>query len=69
MMGNDPENTDKKIELRLSKADSMILEKFRGDLSPEDFFKVVLRMLDSGAVSEIPPWIRPKPLGEVNLEG
>jgi hypothetical protein len=53
-----PENTE--LLLRLSASDYAILEKFRGDLTPEAFISALLRMIDSGAVMNTPPWVKPK---------
>jgi hypothetical protein len=46
------------IAVRLSHGDFQILEKFRGDLSPDAFFSALLRMIDSGAVMPTPEWVR-----------
>jgi hypothetical protein len=44
-----------KIEVLLEDADFKILERLRGDLTTNVFLMVLLRMLDSGAVSAPPP--------------
>jgi len=53
---------DKKkvVTLRLSTRDLAILDRFRGELSREAFITVLLRMIDSGAVSR-PPETLTKP--------
>jgi hypothetical protein len=48
------------LVIRLCGDDFAILEKFRGDLSPEAFFSALLRMIDSGAVMNKPEWVRQK---------
>ncbi len=55
---SDSAPDQKTIVLRLSGNDFEILEKFRGDLSPEAFFSALLRMIDSGAVMNKPEWVR-----------
>jgi hypothetical protein len=50
----------RQLELRLSASDFAILEKFRGDLSPDAFISALLRMIDSGAVMNTPAWVKPK---------
>ena len=54
----DSADNEKTMVLRLSGADFGILEKFRGDLSPDAFFSALLRMIDSGAVINKPDWVR-----------
>lgn len=56
--GSPPDFTE--LLVRLSASDYAILEKFRGDLSPEAFISALLRMIDSGAVMNTPPWVKPK---------
>jgi hypothetical protein len=46
-----------KVEIWLDPSDLKRLEKFRGELSRDTFIKVILRILDSGAVSDIPDCI------------
>lgn len=46
--------------VQLSESDCEILEKFRGDLSPDAFFSALLRMIDSGAVANTPDWLKGK---------
>jgi hypothetical protein len=48
------------LTLQLSKSDFAILEKFRGDLSPDAFISALLRMIDSGAVASTPDWVKEK---------
>jgi hypothetical protein len=55
---SSPEVTE--LMLHLSASDYAILEKFRGDLTPEAFISALLRMIDSGAVMNTPPWVKPK---------
>jgi hypothetical protein len=47
-----------KFEVWLEPNEVEILQKYRGDLSPEAFITVLIRILDSGAVSDIPDWVR-----------
>jgi len=49
---------DKIIKIRLSADDLQIVEKFRGQLSPEAFILALLRMIDSGVVSSTPDWVK-----------
>ena len=48
------------LVLRLSSSDYKILEKFRGELSPDAFISALLRMIDSGAVVNTPEWVKAK---------
>jgi hypothetical protein len=48
----------KEVTLRLSAADFTILEKFRGELTPDAFISALLRMIDSGAVVSKPEWVK-----------
>jgi hypothetical protein len=48
----------KELILRLSASDFIILEKFRGELSPDAFISALLRMIDSGAVVNKPDWVK-----------
>ena len=48
----------REVILRLSAADFAILEKFRGELSPDAFISALLRMIDSGAVVSKPGWVK-----------
>ena len=48
----------KELVLRLSQTDFRILEKFRGELSPDAFISALLRMIDSGAVVNKPEWVK-----------
>jgi hypothetical protein len=48
----------KDLVLRLSASDFTILEKFRGELSPDAFISALLRMIDSGAVVNKPDWVK-----------
>ena len=50
----------KVLVLRLSDSDFVILEKFRGELSPDAFISALLRMIDSGAVVNTPEWVKDK---------
>jgi len=54
----DQPDEARKLELRLSPSDFAILEKFRGDLSPDAFLSALLRMIDSGAVINTPDWVK-----------
>jgi hypothetical protein len=56
----DPATEVRELQLRLSASDFAILEKFRGELSPEAFISALLRMIDSGAVMNTPAWVRTK---------
>ncbi len=49
---------EKELVLRLSHSDFKILEKFRGELSPDAFISALLRMIDSGAVGNTPGWVK-----------
>ena len=51
------------LSVSLSKSDLAILNRFRGEMSPDEFLAAILRMLDSKAVSATPGWIF-KPSGE-----
>jgi hypothetical protein len=46
------------VLIRLSPSDFDILEKFRGELSPDAFISALLRMIDSGAVMSKPDWVK-----------
>jgi hypothetical protein len=48
----------KELVLRLSASDFTILEKFRGELSPDAFISALLRMIESGAVVNKPEWVK-----------
>jgi len=48
----------KAVVIRLSRSDFDILEKFRGELSPDAFVSALLRMIDSGAVMSKPEWVK-----------
>ncbi len=54
----EPAGEHREIVLRLSQADFRILEKFRGELSPDAFISALLRMIDSGAVVNKPEWVK-----------
>ena len=56
----DSDGDKKKLVLQLSELDFAILEKFRGELSPEAFISALLRMIDSGAVVNKPEWVKDK---------
>jgi len=47
-----------KFEILLDPSEVETLHKYRGDLSPEAFIAVLIRILESGAVSNIPDWAR-----------
>jgi hypothetical protein len=47
-----------KFEVWLNAADVESLHKYRGDLSPEAFITALIRILESGAVSDVPNWAR-----------
>lgn len=47
-----------KFEIWLEPAEVEILNKYRSDLSADAFMTVLIRILDSGAVSDIPNWVR-----------
>jgi hypothetical protein len=47
-----------KFEVLLGPAEVEMLHEYRGDLSPEAFIAALIRILESGAVSDIPPWAR-----------
>jgi hypothetical protein len=51
-------NQHEDLVLRLSQADFKILDKFRGELSPDAFISALLRMIDSGAVVNKPEWVK-----------
>jgi len=58
-MEKPPETSEPKdLVLRLSACDFEILEKFRGDLTPDAFISALLRMIDSGAVMNKPEWVK-----------
>ena len=48
----------REVVLRLSASDFAILEKFRGELTPDAFVSALLRMIDSGAVVSKPDWVK-----------
>jgi hypothetical protein len=48
----------RELVLRLSDSDFKILEKFRGELTPDAFVSALLRMIDSGAVVSKPEWVK-----------
>ena len=48
----------KDVVLKLSARDFNILEKFRGELTPDAFISALLRMIDSGAVMNKPEWVK-----------
>jgi hypothetical protein len=56
----EAEGGHRELVLRLSPADFLILEKFRGDLTPDAFISALLRMIDSGAVVPTPDWAKRK---------
>ena len=56
----DPSGEHQELVLRLSGSDFKILEKFRGELSPDAFISALLRMIDSGAVVSTPDWVKDK---------
>ena len=54
----DSHEEPKELLLKLSSSDFKILEKLRGNLGPDAFISVLLRMIDSGAVMNKPEWVR-----------
>lgn len=59
-MENCPESSEEQrtVTVRLSPSDFAILERFRGEMSTDAFFSVLLRMIDSGAVVNKPQWVK-----------
>lgn len=57
-MDKPSEPRPRDITFRLSESDYEILEKFRGDLSPDAFISALLRMIDTGAVVNTPDWLK-----------
>jgi hypothetical protein len=51
-----PEGALQKIDIDLCPSDFDRLNKYRGDLSNSAFISLLLRMIDSGAVSSSPDW-------------
>ncbi len=49
---------EKTVVVRLAPSDYEILERFRGDLNPDAFFSVLLRLINSGAVMSKPEWVK-----------
>ncbi len=45
------------LEVHLSQHDYKILDKYRGTLSYDAFISMLLRVIDSGAVSSTPMWL------------
>ena len=60
MTSQDSAGEHRDLVLRLSDSDHKILEKFRGELTPDAFFSALLRMIDSGAVVNTPDWMKDK---------
>ncbi len=55
MKKNLSEEPRKTIIVHLLQKDFDVLEKYRGDLSVDTFFELLLRMIDSGAIQALPP--------------
>ncbi len=55
---SDAAEEQKTIVVRLVQSDFEILERFRGEMTPEAFISVLLRMIDSGAVVTKPQWVK-----------
>ena len=58
------EPLDRVIEVHLTASDFEILEKYRGQLTTDAFLSMLLRLIDSGAVSCTPRWVEKKGEGE-----
>jgi len=61
--GQPKEIKAQEFTVHLVAEDLQILDKFRGDLSREAFISVLLRMVDSGAVSTTPDELKDKQSG------
>ncbi len=60
-MGKETSHTGLKLTtllVRLNPGDIEILDKYRGDLTRDAFMAVLLRMIDSGAVSQTPNQVK-----------
>jgi hypothetical protein len=56
----DSEPRLRALTVRLSESDYEILERFRGDLSPDAFMSALLRMIDTSAVVTTPDRLKGK---------
>lgn len=53
-----PEPANRTLEIHLTTGDFQILEKYRGELTPDAFIASLLRMIDGGTVSGTPGWVK-----------
>jgi hypothetical protein len=56
--GLTKDSSAQEFTVRLADGDAKILDRFRGDLSREAFISILLRMVDSGAVSRPPDGLK-----------